>query len=83
MASSSYGIYKANYDAALNYQSERIGLGTVIRDQEGNVKVAQCIVRNSRFEPSIAEALAVVQALLLWRDLGLPRSNWKVTQKTL
>jgi ribonuclease HI len=37
------------------------------------VKVAQCIVRNGRFEPSIAEALAAVQALVLWRDLGLPK----------
>jgi ribonuclease HI len=37
------------------------------------VKATQCVVRKGRFEPSIAEALAAVQALVLCRDLGLPK----------
>ena len=69
----SEGVYKANWDAALNIQNERIGLGSVIPDQEGNVKAAQCIVRRGRFEPGIAEALAAVQTLMLCRDLGLSK----------
>jgi hypothetical protein len=54
------GVYKANWDAALNIQNERIGLGSVIRDQEGNVKATQCIVWSGRFEPGTVEALAAV-----------------------
>jgi ribonuclease HI len=69
------GIYKANWDAALNHQSGRIGIGTVIRDHEGKVKAAQCSVRKGNFEPSVAEALAAVQTLTLCKDLGLTKIN--------
>jgi isoaspartyl peptidase/L-asparaginase-like protein (Ntn-hydrolase superfamily) len=41
------GMYKANWDAALNPKSERIGIGIVIRDKEGNVKAAQSSVRRA------------------------------------
>jgi ribonuclease HI len=71
------GVYKANRDAALNIQNERIGLGSVIRDQEGNVKAAQCIVRTGRFEAGTTEALAAVQTLILCRELGLPKIQLK------
>jgi hypothetical protein len=37
----SNGVYKANWDAALKPLSERIGIGMVIRDQDGRVKAAQ------------------------------------------
>jgi ribonuclease HI len=37
------------------------------------VKASQCIVRRSKCEPGIAEALAAVQMLILCRDLGLSK----------
>ena len=69
------GTYKANWDAALNHQSGRIRIGIVIRDHEGKVKAAQCIVRKGSFEPGIAEALAAVQTLIFCHDLGLTMIN--------
>ena len=48
------GMYKANWDAALNPKSGRIGVGIVIRDKEGNVKAAQSSVRRGILDPTTA-----------------------------
>lgn len=35
-------FHKANWDAALNHRSETIGIGIVIRNNEGRVKASKC-----------------------------------------
>ena len=67
------GILKANWDVALNHHSERIGIGIVIRDQEGNVCAAQCGVWLGRFEPNTAESIAMVQTMVFCKELGLTK----------
>jgi hypothetical protein len=77
------GVHKANWDAALNHQSERIDIGIVVRDQEGNVRATQCVVRSGRFELSIAETIAAVQSWYYVGKLVRLKFKWKVMQKTL
>jgi hypothetical protein len=67
------GILKANWDAALNHHSERIGIRMVLRDEEGNVRAAKCMVKRGRFEPSTVESIAAVQTLAFCRELRLTK----------
>jgi ribonuclease HI len=57
----------------LNLKSERIGIGIVIRDQQGNVKAAQSSVRRGRLDPTTAETVAVVQTLRFCKEIGLAK----------
>ena len=69
----SNGVYKATCDAALNPLSEGIGIGMVIRDQDGRVKVAQSSFCSGRFDPITAEALAAVLTLRFCTEVGLEK----------
>jgi hypothetical protein len=66
----------ANWDAAfsaLNPKSERIRIGIVICNQEGNVKAAQSSVRRGRLDPTTAETVAVVQILRFCKEIGFTK----------
>ena len=69
----SNGLHKANWDAAVISQSDHMGIGIVIRDQDGRVKVAQCSFCMSTFDPTMVEAMAAVRALSYYNEVALDK----------
>lgn len=56
------GMMKCNWDAALDLESKRMGVGIVIRNHEGMVIATKCSTRPHIIDPLIAEAVAVWEA---------------------
>ena len=56
----SLGMYKANWDAFVNSQSDQVGISMVIRDQYWSVKAAQCCFCMGIFDPTTAKAMVAV-----------------------
>jgi ribonuclease HI len=67
------GMIKANWDAALDIQTQRMGVGTVLRDAAGRVLAAMCCSIPFINEPSTAEAIALWKAVSFCVELGIPR----------
>ncbi|GLT53961.1 hypothetical protein SLA2020_271950 [Shorea laevis] len=53
------GMVKANWDAAIDSQSQRMGIGMVLRDETGSVLAAMSSCNPSVSDPTVAEALAL------------------------
>jgi ribonuclease HI len=65
------GSIKVNWDAAVDKEGNRIGLGIVVRDHNGQVVAMQCSTRQFICDPATAEALAAWTAVSLCGSLGL------------
>ncbi|KAK0579421.1 hypothetical protein LWI29_026174 [Acer saccharum] len=65
------GYWKINTDAASCYRNRIIGLGIVVRDVFGTVKLACARKLEAMFSPLVAEALAVLDGIHLAVDAGL------------
>jgi ribonuclease HI len=61
---------KGNWDAALDTVSGRMGLGVVFRDSRGKLLVARCVTKKGCLEPAGAEALALLLAIQMCREMG-------------
>lgn len=64
------GLVKCNWDASLNIKERRIGLGIIVRDDEGAALGARCIAKNLRIDPSLAEAMAAFFAIQFCIELN-------------
>jgi hypothetical protein len=62
--------YKVNCDAFVDKKHEWISLGIVARDYEGFVLAGPRTTRNFLFEPVVVEALAVLHAMELSKEIG-------------
>jgi ribonuclease HI len=67
------GWFKANWDAALESKSGRMGYGVVIRDQNGQVRAAQSYFQQGFLSPAAAEARAAIMAVTLCKEVGFPK----------
>lgn len=67
----SSGSFKVNWDASLNFNSEVVGLGCVIRNGEGIAIAAKCCVCKAVVDPVCAEAMAALAALDFYSELGV------------
>jgi hypothetical protein len=56
-------LVKCNWDASLNIKEVWIGLGIIVRDNEGTVLGERCITKNLRIDPTLAEAMAAFFAI--------------------
>jgi ribonuclease HI len=68
------GWLKANWDAAVDQPGGRSwpsGLGVVIQDSNGSMRVARCVTKQVCLHPAVAEAMALLEAFRLCRDLGI------------
>jgi hypothetical protein len=63
--------YKANWDIALDSNRKRMGIGVVIRDEQGYVTTTLCRPVENSFDPTIGEAMGALVAVEFCRDLGL------------
>ncbi|KAF5461785.1 hypothetical protein F2P56_017856 [Juglans regia] len=68
---------KADWDAALDMEAKRMGMGVVIRDEEGEVLVSVCDVRNHVDHPALAESWALWKALEICNELALLRLTFE------
>ncbi|KAL5797435.1 hypothetical protein ACOSQ2_002255 [Xanthoceras sorbifolium] len=66
-----FGLYKINTDATIDFKSNRVGLGAVIRNSDGQV-MALC-AKHLHIHCSVvyAEAMALLCGALLASDSGL------------
>jgi hypothetical protein len=63
-------MVKANWDAALDFQTQRMGVGVIVRDAEGTVLRAMCAIVPFITDPTVAEAVG------LWRTVKM--QNWSL-----
>jgi ribonuclease HI len=67
------GILKANWDAAINGKGGKMGMGVVIRNNNGKFCAAKSSFINGCFDPTVAEALAATHAINFCKELGIQR----------
>lgn len=66
------GGFKINVDASI-FGGSRSGLGVVCRNELGEVVGRGAIQSTTRWEPMVAEAKAMVECLMLAREVGVDR----------
>lgn len=64
------GWRKINWDAAIDKVARKMGIGTVIRDEDGGVVAARACFLPYIDDPTAAEAMAAWYAVTLGRDMG-------------
>ncbi|XP_035547284.1 uncharacterized protein LOC118348864 [Juglans regia] len=67
------GSVKANWDAAVDKKQRRVGLGVLIRDEDGKPLVAVEGQKDNVDHPVVAEAQALWKAMVICRDLRLEK----------
>jgi hypothetical protein len=65
------GICKLNWDAAVDSQGRRIGIGAIVRDHNGEVLAMLCETMAFINDPVTAEALAARRGAELCQSLGI------------
>ncbi|XP_062155330.1 uncharacterized protein LOC133863403 [Alnus glutinosa] len=75
------GWLKLNWDAALNMQSKKMGIGIVVRNEKGEFVAAMARVLPSINDPTVAEALAAWHAVTLVLIRDFKKSCWRGTLK--
>jgi ribonuclease HI len=68
-----YGWVKANWDAALDGRTGRMGFGVIVRDHNGDVKVMGSRLARGFLSPFAAEAQAVLVAIQLCAETGFTK----------
>jgi hypothetical protein len=66
-------LMKVNWDASLNLNAGIVGLGCVIRNDEGLVLGAKCSACKVQADPLLAEAMAALLALDFSIDMGFSK----------
>jgi hypothetical protein len=72
-----FGWYKLNWDAAVCGAQGTIGMGAVVRNVEGSMMVARCMVGRGFLDPCAAEAWAGAKAIQWGWSLDLLIYRWK------
>jgi hypothetical protein len=67
------GCVKVKWDASLNYRDGVIGLGCVIRNDEGLIVGAKCCACKVEADPLLAEAMAAHLALNFCKEMGFSK----------
>lgn len=65
------GWLKLNCDAACDKQHGRMGMGVLLRNHFGHIRAARSTTKMSYFDPTVAEALALLHGILLCKELGI------------
>jgi ribonuclease HI len=66
----SRNMVKINFDAALDSKKLCVGLGLLARDEQGHFWVACGLNQTIVVDPTMAEALAALHAVLFAKELG-------------
>ncbi|XP_042944578.1 uncharacterized protein LOC122278455 [Carya illinoinensis] len=64
-------FFKANWDAAIDKDNSKVGIGVIVRDSDGLVIGSLCSSITLTPNPKIGEAVAALRATMLCAELGL------------
>ncbi|GLT76792.1 hypothetical protein SLA2020_484300 [Shorea laevis] len=67
------GMVKGNWDAAIDFKNQRMGVGLVVRNSTGSVLAAMCSSVPFITDPTTAEVVALQKAVSVCLDLGFQR----------
>ncbi|XP_041017938.1 uncharacterized protein LOC121260160 [Juglans microcarpa x Juglans regia] len=62
---------KANWDAALNLRTKRMGIGIIVRDEGGEVLVIVCVQKKYVSQVALAESYTLWKAIEICNDLDI------------
>ncbi|KAF5441933.1 hypothetical protein F2P56_037100 [Juglans regia] len=72
---SSTNMVKANWDATMDFENKRMGMGIVFRDEDGEVLASVCDMKQHVNDPTLAESLALWRALEISNNLSFSFSE--------
>jgi ribonuclease HI len=64
------GMYKPNWDAAIDTRNGKLGFGCTVRDIHGTVLAAFCHMVDTVVDPVVAEALAALRTVEFCKNRG-------------
>lgn len=64
---------KVNFDAVVDEAKQKVGIGVIIRDWQGQIMASTCFQKNSMNQPVIAESMALWKVVEFCFDLGLKK----------
>lgn len=67
------GYVKVNWDAFLNVRNGIVGLGCVIRNDDGVIVGAKCCACMIEADPLLAECMAAYSALNFYKEMGFSK----------
>ncbi|XP_059440462.1 uncharacterized protein LOC132172916 [Corylus avellana] len=65
------GLYKSNWDVAVDQGEMRMGVGVIIRDERGQIIATLSQPTEYHHEPAAAEAVAALKAVEFCREVGV------------
>ncbi|XP_035543621.1 uncharacterized protein LOC118347698 [Juglans regia] len=77
------GLVKINWDASLDVKDRRMGVGIIIRDEEGEALVAVCDQKEHVDNPMVAESYALRVALDVCGELNIQRAIFEGDAKSV
>jgi ribonuclease HI len=77
------GCFKANWDAGFDSKKGRVGLGVVIRDQQGKVWASKCQTKQGFLDPTTGEAMAALMAAELCVEMGITKVQFEGDAKNV
>jgi hypothetical protein len=77
------GWCKANWDVAFNKELQRVGVGVIVRDNNGRVLAAKSFTKRGVLKPLIGETMASYYAAQLCNQLGLQKVILEGDAKTV
>lgn len=63
--------FRVNWDAAMDKENSKIGIGVIVRDSMGEVLASLSAPKDHIIALDIAEATVVLRAAIFCRELGL------------
>lgn len=69
------GWVLVNWDAALDKERGRVGMGVLLQDHTGKMLIAKCLTRRGYLSPEDAEAMAAITATQMCRTWGFDRAG--------
>jgi ribonuclease HI len=67
------GLYKVNWDVAINFSDGKMGYGGIVRDFMGTVQAAFCFSVDFVAEPVVAESFAALHTVEFCKNRGFTR----------
>ncbi|XP_042974604.1 uncharacterized protein LOC122306236 [Carya illinoinensis] len=77
------GYVKVNWDASMDLKGKRMGIGIMIRDEQGETMVTVCDQKPNMVEAAVAESLALRKAAEICSELNIQRAIFEGNAKVV
>ncbi|XP_042950360.1 14.7 kDa ribonuclease H-like protein [Carya illinoinensis] len=71
------GYVKVNWDASMDLKGKRMGIGIMIRDEQGEAMVTVCDQKPNVIEATVAESIALRKAAEICAELNIQRATFE------